>query len=346
MYFDIPAGVWYTGINNTREVTDMTYDALTGYLRALPAGEDTLWVTGHPAPDTDAVVSAVFEAFRLTRQGTPARPVIQGPIPRETAWLMGAVTATVPTADSIHPTVPLVLTDHHDVADYPNPVAAIIDHHPVTDGDFGSAAVEIAAVGAATTLVVRRLRQDGLTPDAACARILLGAILLDTEGLSPHKAKDADREAAAWLTALWGGDTEALFAALRSELLSETDLTALYRRDYRRYAAPDGDPLLGWAILKAWADACPDLDGVRALLAADTAAPTRVAKVVLHHPADGAREEYYIAVGEGAAPLLAAVEASAEGGAVRVAADTVFLPADVPHWGRKRYAARLAEIFR
>lgn len=323
----------------------MTYDALLGYLRALPAGEDTLWVTGHPAPDTDAAVSAVFEAFRLTLGGTPARPVLQGSLPRETAWLMGSA-AVVPTADSIDPTVPLVLTDHHDAAAYPNPVAAIIDHHPVTDGaDFGSAAVEIAAVGAATTLVARRIRDDGICPDAACARILLGAILLDTEGMSPHKTKAEDREAVAWLTALCGEDTDRLFAALREQLLSETDVTALYGRDYRRYTDGDGVPLLGWAILKVWSDACPDLDAVRALLAADTAAPTRVAKVVLHHREDSGREEYYIAVGEGADPLLAAVERSAEGGAQRVAPDTVFLPADVPHWGRKRYAAHLAEIF-
>ena len=321
----------------------MTYDRLTAYLSALPQEEGTLWVTGHPAPDTDAAVSAVFEAFRLTLGGTPARPVLQGALPREAAWLMGA---SVPNAECIDPTVPLVLTDHHDVASYPNPVAAVIDHHPVTDGtDFGAAAVEIAPVGAATTLVARRIRDDGIRPDAACARILLGAILLDTEGLSPHKTKAEDRAMVDWLTALCGEDTDRLFAALRQELLSETDLNTLYRRDYRRYTDRDGAPLLGWAILKVWADACPDLNAVRALLAADTAAPTRVAKVVLHHREDSGREEYYIAVGEGADPLLAAVERSAEGGARRTAPDTVFLPAHVPHWGRKRYAAHLAEIF-
>ena len=80
-------------------------------------------------------------------------------------------------------------------------------------------------------------------------------------------------------------------------------------------------------------------------LAQDTAAPTRVAKVVLNHRGDSGREEYYIAVGEGADLLLTAVEQSAQGGGRRAAPDTVFLPADVPHLGRKRYAARLSEIF-
>ena len=322
----------------------MTYDALTQYLNTLPDGGDTLWVTGHPAPDTDAVVSAVFEAFRLTLSGIPARPVLQGTIPREAAWLMGM--DNLPVTDRIAPAVPLVLTDHHDVGNYPNPVVSIVDHHPVADGvDLEGIDATIAPVGAATTLVVRRLRADGIVPDSACARILLGAILLDTEGLSPYKAKNEDRTAAAWLTALCGEDTDGLFAALRDELLSETDIDTLYRRDYRRYTDRNGAPMLGWAILKVWADACPDLAVLRTLLERDAAAPTRVAKVVLHHREDSGREEYYIAVGEGAGPLLTAVEQSAQGGGRRVAPDTVFLPADVPHLGRKRYAARLSEIF-
>ncbi len=324
----------------------MTYDALIRYLHALPAGGDTLWVTGHPAPDTDAVVSAVFEAFRLTLTGIPARPVLQGALPREAAWLLGAAASAVPVAETVDPAVTLVLTDHHDVGDYPNPVAAIVDHHPVADGiELAGIDAVIAPVGAATTLVVRRLRADGIVPDPACARILLGAILMDTEGLSPYKTKDEDRETVAWLLSLCREDPAALFAALRSELLSETDLNTLYRRDYRRYTHRNGAPMLGWAILKVWEDACPDLDAVRTLLAQDTAAPTRVAKVVLNHRGDSGREEYYIAVGEGADLLLTAVEQSAQGGGRREAPDTVFLPADVPHLGRKRYAARLSEIF-
>ena len=324
----------------------MTYEALLGYLHALPQEEKTLWVTGHPAPDTDAVVSALFEAFRLTKSGTSARPVMQGAIPREAAWLLGLAALLVPTADGVEEAPALVLTDHHDVENYAAPVVAIVDHHPVAAGtDLGSADAEVLPVGAATTLVARRLRQDGVVPDAACARILLGAILLDTEDLSVHKAKDEDREMVAWLVGLCGEDVESLFAALRSELLSETDLDTLYKRDYRRYNRPDGAPLLGWAILKVWADAIPDFAALRRLLTADTAAPTRVAKVVCHHREDSGREEYYVAVGEGADVLLAAVERSAGGGAVRLDADTVFLPAHVPPYGRKRYAAALSEIF-
>ncbi len=321
----------------------MTASALKTYLNSLPAGGDTLLVTGHPAPDTDAVISALFEAWRLTLGGRPAVPLVQGALPRETVWLLGDIAAAVPVADTVPPAAPLVLTDHHDVAAYLNPVAAVVDHHPVgKDTDLSGIEAEIIPVGAATTLVAQRLRRDGITPDGVCARMLLGAILLDTEGLSSHKAKAEDMEIATWLVSLCGEDTTALFVALRQELLSETDVTTLYRRDYRRYTTPDGAPLLGWAILKVRGDACPDFAAVRRLLAADPA-PTRVAKIVLYHPNDQ-REEYYLAAGDAADTLLAEVQTSAGEGARYVAADTVYLPPGCYHWGRKRYALRLTEI--
>jgi len=321
----------------------VTEAALTTYLNTLPAGDAVLTVTGHPAPDTDAVISALFEAWRLTLGDIPAAPLVQGTLPRETAWLLGSLTSAVPTADAIDPARRLVLTDHHDLSAYPNPVAAVVDHHPLSAAaDWDGVDAEVIPVGAATTLVARRIRADGITPDPVCARILLGAVLLDTEGLSHHKAKAEDLDVAAWLASLCGEDTTALFTQLRAQLLSETDLVTLYRRDYRRYTAPDGAPLLGWAILKVWADACPDLDGVRLLLAADPE-PTRIAKIVLHHP-DGGREEYYLAEGVHADTLLTVVQTSAGAGAQRVAPDTVYLPVGCYHWGRKRYAARLTEL--
>ena len=321
----------------------MTETALKTYLDTLPAGDAVLTVTGHPAPDTDAVISALFEAWRLTHSGIPAAPLVQGTIPRETAWLLGSLGASIPTAEEVDPTCTLVLTDHHDVAAYANPVVAVVDHHPLSAAtDLDGIDAEIIPVGAATTLVARRIRADGITPDAVCARILLGAILLDTEGLSSHKAKAEDWEVALWLTSLCGEDISTLFSRLQEQLLSETDLATLYRRDYRRYTAPDGTPLLGWAILKVWADACPDLDGVRRLLAADPE-PTRVAKIVLHRP-DVGREEYYLADGTHADTLLTVVQTSAGAGAQRVTPDTVYLPVGCYHWGRKRYAAHLMEL--
>ena len=321
----------------------MTIEKLKAYLQNLPVG----WVvTGHPAPDTDAAVSALFEAYRLTAAGTPAAPLMQGALSRETAWLLGELAPLVPTAQRPEPTRPLVLTDHNDTAAYPNPISGIVDHHPLAPGAAveGVPDLDVRPVGSATTLVARRLRRDGITPDAACARLLLGAILLDTENLSPRKTRAEDLDVVAWLTAIDPGDTDALFAALQAALLSETDAQTLYRRDYRRYTDPAGAPRLGWAILKVWADACPDLAAVRRLLAEDDA-PTRVAKIVLNSPTDDTRTEYYLAAGAEAEAFLALVQCVAGESARRVAPDMVFLPETARHHGRKRYVALLQEAW-
>lgn len=318
----------------------MTVEQMRAYLENLPTG---LVVTGHPAPDTDAVISALFEAYRLTVAGMPAAPLVQGSLPRETAWLLGELAPLVPTAGAIDSAMPLVLTDHNEVAAYQNPVMAVVDHHPVSPTtDLTGIDSEIVPMGAATTLVARRLRRDGITPDPVCARILLGAILLDSEGLSSYKAKPEDVEIATWLYNLCGEDLHSLHTALKEQLLSETDVATLYRRDYRTYTDPQGRPVLGFAILKVWADACPDIEAVRRLLAED-AAPTRVAKIVLNKREDLSRTEVYAAAGEGAETVLSTVLAAAGPDGFRAETDLLYLPETCHHLGRKYYARQLVE---
>ena len=108
----------------------MTYAALQSYLRECAAVPNPVYVTGHPAPDTDAAVSSLFEAWRLTRSGLPAVPVLQGTLSRETAFLLGDL-----AFPDVHPTQgKWVLTDHHEADRYAGKVVGIVDHHPVAEG--------------------------------------------------------------------------------------------------------------------------------------------------------------------------------------------------------------------
>ena len=319
----------------------MTYEGLKAYLRDCAAFDRPLTVTGHPSPDTDAAVSALFEAWRLTLSGVAAVPLLQGALSRETAWLLGEITfPAVPAPDGRW-----VLTDHHDADRYDGEVVGIIDHHPVAQGvDLSGIDACIRPVGAATTIVAERLKQAAMIPDAACARILLGAILLDTEGLSPHKAKPEDLAVVEWLVSLCREEPAAFYAALTEQLLSETDPAVLYERDYRVYTAPDGTPLMGFAILKVKAGHCPDLTVLRRRLAQDGEKyAAAVAKIVLYAP-DGGREEIYLAAGPAADTVLTEVTRRSGSSARRTAPDRVFLPADCHHWGRKRYANVLVEL--
>lgn len=332
----------------------MTLAGLAIYLRQcrkmMPRNK--VFVCGHDAPDTDAVVSSIAEAYRrhLT-DGTPAVPIIPAEtLPAEIAYLLGdGLTASLLCAGDISAKIAadntrFILTDHHDVAG--RQVIAIVDHHLPSDStDLGGIDADIRPVGAAATLVAQRCLQDGLVPDAAMARVLLGAILMDTEGLSPTKTRAEDRALAEWLTALWGGDPATLFADLRGRLLAETDLATLYRRDYRRF----GDAL-GFAVVKVWDTAPVDEGALRAMLDADREKSGVVAALtkITRYGQNGLKSETYLI----SAPttlthtLADAIHSAAGDAATASAPDQIDLPTEATHLSRKHLTPLLLPLLK
>ncbi len=331
----------------------MTVNALRTYLETSRREHAAarLIVLGHAAPDGDAVLSSILEGWRLTLAGTPTVPVVQAQtLPREVAWLLGELSSLVLTADEVtpHSDARFVLTDHHDSPAHRGRVVAVVDHHiPTPELDLTGILTHIRPVGATTTLVALACREQGLVPDSTVARIFLGGILLDTEGMLPSKMTAQDEEAVAWLAALSGEDPARLYIALQSQLLGETDVGALYRRDYRCFPAADGSALIGFAILKTWQTAVPDKDEVRRLLAQDVAqSGCRVclAKLALYDAAGKPQEEIYLAAGEAARQVLEELRAVAGHPACFTAEDEVYLPASCTHRGRKWLARHLAQL--
>ena len=335
-------------------MTQMTAAGLTAYLenarRELPTC-DTL-VIGHTAPDADTVISSLFEAWRRTLAGDPATPVVQAAaMPTECAWLCGEWGGMLPLAAEpaaaqrlSSPQVSLVLTDHHDEPGHMERVRAIVDHHLPTAGEtLPPVETEIAPVGAATTLVARRCREQGLIPDEAVARLLLGAILMDTEGLSASKAKAEDREIAAWLIALSGEQPQSLFAALRERLLAETDPDTLYWRDHRVFGRA-----LGFAVLKTRVGTPPDETRVRALLEKErqqTGLTACLAKIVRYGDTAPVEEIYLISADTPTAGKLAETIAAASGEAAMISpADRVTVPIGGRFLSRKRLTPLLLPL--
>lgn len=325
----------------------MTMEGLRAYLAACRQWEraDCL-VVGHSAPDGDAVISSLFEGWRrYLAAGQRAVPVVQAPsLPREVAWLLGDVATDLLTEEALcrFKDTPLVLTDHHTARG--RQVIAVVDHHPPAQGAVLPDDTMIRPVGAATTLVAAACRRQGLVPDSGAARLLLGGILLDTDGLSPTKAKAEDCEQATWLAVLAGEDPAQLHDALRGELLAEEDVPTLYRRDYRAFADENGVLRLGFAILKVWEDAAPDTAAVRRLLQEDAAARgvPCVAKISLYGREGGLTERYLAAGDEEATKrLLSKVAACGGPLAQKVAPDEVLLPLQAVHRGRKHLASLL-----
>ena len=322
----------------------MTVEKLRAYLSAAPHFTAPTVVTGHAAPDTDAAISALMEAWRrYETAGEPALPVLRcDRLPTEIARLCGDLAALLPlgyTPALTDSTRPVVLVDTHNEPLFTGRVREVVDHHIPTVPLDGIDA-DIQRVGATATIVATRFMQQGLTPDDTVARLLLGAIWMDTDGLSAHKATLADRTASEWLCGFCSTPPTALYANLQDALLGERDVDTLYRRDYRLYYGAHGDPLVGFAVLKVRQDAPPDPAAVRRLLAADVAlsgARVCVAKIILY-AADGLREERYLAAGDAAEALLARVRDVAGAQAVSVAPDELYLPPDCTHRGRKWYA--------
>ncbi len=322
----------------------MTLAGLIDYLSACKAAmpQGAVLVCGHDAPDTDAVVSSIAEGYRrhLT-DGTAAVPYIPADcLPAEIAYLLGdpltdkLLYATDVAERLAAPDTRFILTDHHDIDG--RRVLAIVDHHLPSDATIldGIDAV-IRAVGSSTTLAAQRCLADGLIPDAEMARILLGGILMDTEGLSPAKTRPDDRALAEWLGALWGGDMAALFAALRGQLLAETDLATLYRRDYRRF-----DDALGFAVIKVWESTPIDEDALRALLSDDrekSRVHATLAKITRYTSEGIKSERYFISAPPALTHTLAGAICRATGS--RFAPDTpdrVELSTEAVYLSRKR----------
>ncbi len=327
-------------------MTPMTADGLRAYLTAVRR-HPTL-VVGHPAPDGDAAVSCVMEGWRRqVTDGTDTLPLLLcDTLPIEVAWLFGEF-ADILTVGELPADLPVVLTDHHTAPALEGRIIGVVDHHLPSPGAIkdGTHTV-IRPVGATTTIVTTAWQRQELIPDPTVARILLGGILLDTDGLSPHKATEEDRQAVLWLVALCGEEPGAFYAKLRERLLSETDLGTLYRRDHRMYA--EGADSIGFAVLKVWQHNLPDKAVVRRLLTQEAAIPGRrlcVAKISLYNE-DGLQEEYYLTAGETAAcrRMQDTVCSLSKGTAVRVSDDEVFLPAGCPRHGRKWYARHWPDI--
>lgn len=116
-------------------------------------------------------------------------------------------------------------------------ISGIIDHHK-DESNYDGLKVIKPAGSCASVLVKQYMRnQTELSPDQA--KLLLGAILIDTRCLAPrHPTTDLDREAAMYLANIAGCDMQALYNqlwSLKSDLSVFTP-QELLRKDYKEIA--------------------------------------------------------------------------------------------------------------
>lgn len=218
-------------------------------------------VIGSEAADLDSMASAImygyFDAVHEPRKGWASVPVIN--IPRrdfvlrtEAVYLFGALAIDVAALlfideidlGALHrdSRLRLTLVDHNTLAtgqaEFADAVEAILDHHQDAGLYREADPRTIEPVGSATTLVADAiLRGHPALLDAQTATLLLGTILLDTVNLSPEAGRVTakDKDVAARLSAIAGGDPAALFKKLQFEKFNIANLGTpeLLRKDYK-----------------------------------------------------------------------------------------------------------------
>ncbi|MBU4304061.1 MAG: class IV adenylate cyclase [Candidatus Omnitrophica bacterium] len=239
------------------------FDAFRGFIRssrsrlnaALKPGtlKPIVFVMGHKAPDTDTVISSLFEAYRnhLINPDVVYIPVVQaGHIPDEVKLLLN----DPELSDSIllfnendykqareSGQANWILVDQN-VSEVQKFVISILDHHtagqPALDSDVAKT-IEIA--GSTTGMVAQRFNGMGLSITGEMARICYGATLMDTENKNPSKmtlkdqlVMDSLRLEAGIDDGAEAGNSTVFYQTLMSALLNTDDAEHLFVRDYKQ----------------------------------------------------------------------------------------------------------------
>ncbi|MBW4484366.1 MAG: CBS domain-containing protein [Tildeniella torsiva UHER 1998/13D] len=124
----------------------------------------------------------------------------------------------------------------------------IYDHHPTSAETVLAQESTVAAVGAATTLVVESLQQAGIEPSLAEATVMALGIHVDTGSLLYEGATARDAAALAWLMA--HGASLSIIADFVEPELSPTLQALLTEAMTALQVEAVGDHTLAWVLLK------------------------------------------------------------------------------------------------
>ena len=198
------------------------------------------------AADLDSIACCVV--YSVSCNATPFIPIPREELHlrREAEWLLGECNIPLDSITFSGETNPaeddqVVLVDHNVLPpeyEYLAPkVTEIIDHHK--DEFPLPVRKTIAATGSCASLVGKLLMERGTSLPPPAAKLLLGAILIDTRCLAQrHPTAPLDREVAGQLAAVAGCETQALYNKLwnlKSDL-SVFTLGELLRKDYKEVA--------------------------------------------------------------------------------------------------------------
>lgn len=175
-------------------------------------------VLGHQNPDCDSVCSAIALASLFNKLGKDATPVLQGEPNPEAKFLLEQAAFAEPEIRTSVAGEEIFIVDYSDwnqgTADMKEAkILGIVDHHKL--GDITTAEpleCWIWPVGCSATIVYNMYKFHSQTPDAAIAKMMMGAIISDTVNFQGPTTTDIDKVAVKELAEIAGVADVAAFA--------------------------------------------------------------------------------------------------------------------------------------
>lgn len=163
-----------------------------------------IYITGHKSPDLDSIVSALAYAEFLKKNKTYADakliPVRAGEANKETQHIFKKFEAELPESldtFEIEPIDAFILVDHNEDAQRHEKVVSeqiieIVDHHKLNVTFAAPLRVDVKPVGSTSTLIAELFDMYDLKPSDKIAKLMLSAILSDTQGLKSSTTTGLD----------------------------------------------------------------------------------------------------------------------------------------------------------
>ena len=167
-------------------------------------------VVGHKNPDTDSVISAIAVADLMTKRGVEAKPIIQGDVTPETAFVLDKFGLATPEVVKSVAGNKVILVDHSDLAQAPEDlkdaeVVAVVDHHKLGDVTTSSPLLMWVWPAGCTCTVIKGMYDFyGVEMPKNIAGGCLCAILSDTVIFKSPTTTDDDRKAVESLAKIAG----------------------------------------------------------------------------------------------------------------------------------------------
>ena len=176
--------------------------------------------------------SAIAYARFLTLAGYDAQAAITEPVNHETAFILREAGVETPPVLEDASGKNIFLVDHSEYAQAAEGmtdanIVGILDHHGAGNVSTGQPLLyEAKPIGATSTIVWLDYLNYGFNIDQTTARILLGAVLSDTDNLTATTVTETDKQAVSDLARIAGvNDVDGFYHDLHVEKLSYEGMT-------------------------------------------------------------------------------------------------------------------------